>query len=90
MPFEFIFKNYGLVPHCLIKCVLNTYINLFLKSVLHDVSTYLSGRRVHHVNNVDDDEQLAKALQESLNFQHRDPRRVSDYPSSYPPPPRYP
>jgi hypothetical protein len=37
------------------------------------------------VNNVDEDEQLAKAMQESLNFEY--PRRGSEYPSSLPPPP---
>ncbi|KAG0617179.1 hypothetical protein M758_5G170200 [Ceratodon purpureus] len=38
-------------------------------------------------NNLDEDEQLAKAMQESLNVGYRDSRRASDYPSSLPPPP---
>lgn len=45
-----------------------------------------SGRHGYPVNNVDEDEQLAKAMQESLNLQYRDPRGSSNYP---PPPPRY-
>lgn len=37
--------------------------------------------------NLDEDEQLAKALQDSVDFGHRDPWRVPDYTPSYPPPP---
>ena len=50
---------------------------------------HFAGRRGRPVNNVDEDEQLAKAMQESLNFEYRDPRRTSNYPSMPAPPPRY-
>ncbi|XP_024399365.1 LIM domain-containing protein HDR3 isoform X2 [Physcomitrium patens] len=46
-----------------------------------------SSRGARPVYNLDEDEQLAKALQDSVDFGHRDPWRVPDYTPSYPPPP---